>query len=64
MLESQKDRIYERSRMRAKGASKEEIEAAQERPFKPAYVNGKRKQREPASPDEVPTGQFSFRRRS
>lgn len=64
MLEVQKDRIYERSRMRAKGASQAEIEAAQQRPFKPAYVNGKRKEREPSSPDELPAGQFAFRRKA
>lgn len=62
MLEVQKDRIYQRSRLRAKGATEEEIEKAQQRAFKPAFVEGKRAKREAAGEDEVPTGQFAFRR--
>ena len=62
MLEIQKNKIYERSRMRAKGVSDEEIKQAQHLPFKPAFVEGKRKQRAANSAGEVPTGQFSFRR--
>ena len=62
MLESQKDRIYERSRLRAKGVAEEEIVKKQQRPFRPAYVDGKRKTRDSAIPEEVPTGQFAFRR--
>lgn len=62
MLEIQKNKIYERSRMRAKGASDDEIEQVQHLPFKPAFVEGKRKKRAANSADEVPTGQFSFRR--
>ncbi|MDZ4406189.1 hypothetical protein [Prosthecobacter sp.] len=62
MLEIQKAKIYERSRMRAKGVSDEEIKQAQHLPFQPAFVEGKRKQRAANSTDEVPTGQFSFRR--
>ncbi|MFN0075263.1 MAG: hypothetical protein ACKVY0_02190 [Prosthecobacter sp.] len=63
MLEIQKDKIYERSRLRAKGVSDEEIKQVQQLPFKPAFVEGKRKKRAANSDDEVPTGQFSFRRR-
>lgn len=64
MLEVQKDKIHQRSRLRAKGASEEEITKTQHLPFKPAYQDGRRKGRETASPGEVPTGQFAFRRRS
>lgn len=63
MLEAQKNRIYERSRMRAKGATDEQIERLQSNdrfPFKPAFVNGKRRPRE-LTDHEVPTGQFAFR---
>lgn len=45
MLEAQKDRMYERSRLRAKGASEEEIAKIQTRAFIPAFVNGKRRPR-------------------
>jgi hypothetical protein len=62
MLEIQKARIYERSRLRAKGVSDDEIEKAQHLPFKPAFVEGKRRQREVADENHVPTGQFAFRR--
>lgn len=62
MLEIQKNKIYERSRMRAKGVSDEEIKQAQHLPFKPAFEEGKRKKRATNSDNEVPTGQFSFRR--
>lgn len=58
MLESQKDGIYERSRLRAKGVSEEEIARLRHRPFKPAFVNGKRKERDSATP----AGQTVFRR--
>ena len=64
MLEIQKDKIYERSRLRAKGVPDEEIKRAQHLPFKPAFVEGKRKTRPASSDDEVPTGQFSFRRQA
>ncbi len=64
MLEIQKNRIYERSRMRAHGVSEDEIEKAQHRPFRPAFVNGKRRPREADAECEVPTGQFAFRRSS
>lgn len=65
MLEIQKDRIYQRSRLRAKGASDDEIKQAQHLPFKPAFVEGKRRKRHStghAEECEVPTGQFSFRK--
>lgn len=45
MLESQKDRMYERSRLRAKGLNEDEIAKAQMRVFTPAFVNGKRRSR-------------------
>jgi len=38
MLEIQKARIYERSRLRAKGVTDDEIKKAQNLPFKPAFV--------------------------
>jgi len=62
MLEAQKDRIYQRSRLRAKGVSEEQIAKAQQSAFKPAFVNGKRKERDTGSSGEVATGQFAFRR--
>jgi len=61
MLESQKDRIYERSRLRAKGVAEEDIFKKQQRPFRPAFVDGKRKTRDSATPEDVPTAQFAFR---
>jgi len=64
MLEIHKAKIHERSRLRAKGASDEEIEQLQHLPFKPAFVNGKRKERAASSPDEIPTEQFAFRRQN
>lgn len=63
MLESQKDRIYERTRMQHKGVPEEEIERllfADRRPFKPAFVNGKRRPRETIDHD-FPGGQFACR---
>lgn len=68
MLEIQKDRFYQRSRLRAKGASEEEIaqaQAASRLPFRPAFENGKRRNRSTGNLDvdhEVPTEQFAFRR--
>jgi hypothetical protein len=63
MLEIQKARIYERSRLRAKGASQDEIEKALGLSFKPAFENGKRRAREaPESGSEMPMSQFAFRR--
>ncbi|MEZ5386046.1 MAG: hypothetical protein R3F13_11080 [Prosthecobacter sp.] len=62
MLEAQKDRMNHRSRLRAQGVPEEEISSAQQRPFRPAFVNGKRKERD-ASPEEgLPSVQFAFRR--
>jgi len=61
MLEAQKDKMYHRSRLRSKGVSEEEIAKTQMRPFRPAFVNGKRRERESDSLDGVPTGQFAFR---
>lgn len=65
MLEIQKHRIYERSRLRAKGVTDDEIKRSEQRPFKPAFVDGKRRNREAADAqdgDHVPTSQFAFRR--
>jgi hypothetical protein len=62
MLEIQKARIYERSRLRAKGATESEIAQAQNQPFKPAFVNGQRRKREAEPSDGLPTWQFAFRR--
>ena len=62
MLEIQKARIYERSRLRAKGVADDEIKKTQHLPFKPAFVEGKRRQREVADENQVPTSQFAFRR--
>ena len=62
MLEIQKHRIYERSRLRAKGLANDEIEKAQHLPFKPAFVEGKRRRRDASDGDEVPSGQFAFRK--
>jgi hypothetical protein len=62
MLEIQKARIYERSRLRAHGVPDDEIKKAQQLPFRPAFVEGKRRQREVDDDNHVPTGQFAFRR--
>lgn len=62
MLEIHKYRIYERSRLRAKGMSDEEIEKVQHLPFKPAFVEGKRRQREAGDGGQIPPEQFAFRR--
>jgi len=62
MLEIQKIRIYERSRMRAQGVAEAEIKKAQQLPFKPAFVEGKRRPRAAADENQVPTAQFAFRR--
>lgn len=66
MLEIQKNRLYEASRLRAHGASEDEIQAlknADKQPFRPAFVGGKRKRltsETAASTFEVPTGQFKM----
>ena len=62
MLEIQKHRIYERSRLRAKGVAEDEIKKVQHLPFKPAFVEGKRRPRDSKDENQVPTGQFAFRR--
>ena len=64
MLETQKHRIYERSRLRAKGVADDEIAKAEHRPFKPAFVDGKRRDREAdgLEGDQFPSDQFAFRR--
>ena len=62
MLEIQKHRIYERSRLRAEGVTDDEIKKAQQLPFKPAFVEGKRRQRDSADEGQVPAEQFAFRR--
>lgn len=62
MLEIQKFRLYERSRLRAKGVTDDEIEKVQHLPFKPAFVEGKRRQRDATDENHVPPEQFAFRR--
>jgi len=62
MLEIQKARIHERSRLRAKGVTEDEIAQTQHQPFKPAFVNGQRRKREAESTDGMPVSQFAFRR--
>ena len=62
MLEIQKFHMYERSRLRAKGVADDDIEKAQHLPFKPAFVEGKRRPRNADDENQVPTGQFAFRR--
>ena len=62
MLEIQKYRIYERSRLRAKGVTDDEIEKVLHLPYKPAFVEGKRRQRDSNDDSQVPAEQFAFRR--
>lgn len=62
MLEIQKHRIYERSRLRAKGVADAEIEKVQHLPFKPAFVEGKRRPRDSNDGCQVSAEQFAFRR--
>lgn len=45
MLESQKIRMHELNRMRAQGMSEDEIRQ-HDYPFRPAFVNGKRRMQE------------------
>ncbi|MFM2168862.1 MAG: hypothetical protein RIS79_3233 [Verrucomicrobiota bacterium] len=65
MLEAQKDRLYEASRLRAHGASEAEIQALKNSgklPFRPAFIGGKRQARRsevPTGTFEVPTGSFT-----
>ncbi|MFO1483640.1 MAG: hypothetical protein U1F71_09815 [Verrucomicrobiaceae bacterium] len=63
MLEIQKARFYERSRLRAKGVPEEEIAKLQELPFKPAFVDGKRVREEQDTPEAPPPSRPPFRRR-
>jgi hypothetical protein len=66
MLDIQRNRIYEASRLRAHGASEEEVEALKaegKMPFRPAFIEGKRKARRsevPTGTFEVPTGSFTL----
>lgn len=65
MLEYQKHRIHERSRLRAQGMSEEEIrqvQAGQVAPFRPAFENGKRRLREDSGESPLSTRQLAFRR--
>ncbi|MCF7784649.1 MAG: hypothetical protein K9N47_00925 [Prosthecobacter sp.] len=62
MLEIQKYRFYERSRLRAKGVTDVEIEKVQHLPFKPAFVDGKRRQRDSNDGNQVSPDQFAFRK--
>ena len=64
MLEIHKYRIIERTRLRAKGVSEDEIEKMQHLPFKPAYVGGKRRERADGGDSQLSADQFAFRRRS
>ncbi|HRH96404.1 MAG TPA: hypothetical protein PLB55_10745 [Prosthecobacter sp.] len=64
MLEVQKARIYERTRLRAKGVPEDEIAQMQNLPFKPAFVNGKRKKRETGPSDDAPALQLASRQRN
>jgi hypothetical protein len=63
MLEIQKYHIYERTRLRAKGVADDEIEKTQHLPFKPAFVEGKRRQRDENDGGHMPPEQFAFRRK-
>ncbi len=62
MLEAQKVRIYERSRLRAKGVSEDEIAKIQKLPFKPAFVDRRRVRCEAPTAGVLPPPQFAFRR--
>ncbi len=42
--------------------SDDEIEKVQHLPFKPAFVEGKRRQRESNDEGQIPPEQFAFRR--
>jgi hypothetical protein len=64
MLEVQKARIYERTRLRAKGVPEDEIAQMQNPPFKPAFVNGKRRKRETEPADGAPALQLASRQRN
>lgn len=67
MLECQKTRIHERSRLRAQGMSEEdirELQAGQQAPFRPAFENGKRRARSTADDSEAPPSQLAFQRGS
>jgi hypothetical protein len=69
MLDAQRTRTLEASRLKAHGASEEEVLAvknAGKMPFRPAFVKGQRVQRKsevPTGTFEVPTGQFSLPKR-
>lgn len=63
MLEIQKYHIYERTRLRAKGVTDDEIEKTQHLPFKPAFVEGKRRSRDANDGGQMSTEQFAFRRK-
>jgi hypothetical protein len=66
MLNAQRNRLYEASRLRAHGASENEVLALKnegKQPFRPAFVGGQRKKRSsevPTGTFEVPTGQFTI----
>lgn len=66
MLDIQRHRTIEASRLKAHGASEEEVEAFKnqgKRPFRPAFINGERKKRRsevPTGTFEVPTGEFTM----
>lgn len=65
MLESQKTRLHERSRLRAQGMSEEEIrllQAGQLAPFRPAFENGKRRARADGADSQAPASQLGLGR--
>ncbi|MBL9131365.1 MAG: hypothetical protein JNG86_09210 [Verrucomicrobiaceae bacterium] len=70
MLDIQRNRIYEASRLKAHGASETEVEALKnegKQPFRPAYEGGERKKRKsevPTGTFEVPTGEFTIPKKS
>lgn len=64
MLEIQKARIHERTRLRAKGVPEDEIAQMQNLPFKPAFVNGKRRKCESGPSDGAPALQLASRQRN
>jgi hypothetical protein len=70
MLDIQRERLIEMSRLRADGASEDEVAQLRtegKKPFRPAYQGGERRKRKseiPTGTFEVPTGQFTMPRKS
>lgn len=64
MLECQRIRIHERSRLRAEGFTESQIreaEAAHRQPFRPAFENGRRRPREHGPDAGFPASMTSSR---